>query len=102
MMRRDRSRSTFWRFTMTGWLTLSLSATSWAWLKEVGATTWGLADDTGCNGRTTAVRGRSAGSPPLPEGCGRTAGAPIVRTEPDELISGSRSTSRAVGALAGY
>ena len=36
MMRRERSRSTFWRFTITGWLTLSLSATSCAWLNEVG------------------------------------------------------------------
>src|SRR6187431_854372 len=103
MIRRDRSRSTFCRLTMTGWLTFSLSATSWAWLNEVGATTWGLADDTGWSGRTTAVWGRSAGSPPRPEGCGRTAGAPIVRTEPDEeLISGSRSSSRTGGALAGY
>ena len=56
MMRRDRSRSTFCRLTMTGWFTFSLSATSCAWLKEVGATTWGLADDTGCRGRTAVVR----------------------------------------------
>src|SRR5687767_10325476 len=101
MMRRDRSRSTFWRFTMTGWLTLSLSATSWAWLNDVGATTYGLADDTGWSGRTTAVRGRSDGSIPVADPCGRTAGAPMVRTEPDPLISGSRSSSRVGGAAAG-
>src|SRR5690242_17304078 len=91
MIRRDRSRSTFWRLTITGWLDLSLSATSWAWLNDVGATTWGLAEATGCSGRTTAVRGRAAGSPPSPEGWGRTVGVGlIVRT--DRLpISGSRS-----------
>src|SRR5262245_29600552 len=97
MMRRDRSRSTFCRFTITGWLTLSLSATSWAWLNDVGATTCGLADETGWRGRTTAVRGSSEGSAPPAEAWGRTKGEPMVRTEP-ELISGSRSASRDEGA----
>src|SRR3954469_2588082 len=41
--RRDSSRSTPWRLTMTGWFALNLSATSCALLKVLGETTTGLA-----------------------------------------------------------
>src|SRR5512134_3354992 len=81
MMRRDRSRSTPWRFTITAWLALNLSATSWAWLKDDGATTWGLALADAGTGRTTAARGL-AGSPPLPAAAsGRTDGPASRPTE---------------------
>ena len=39
----DSSLSTPWRFRITGWDALNLSATSWAWLNDFGEITEGLA-----------------------------------------------------------
>src|SRR6476469_3013655 len=60
MSRRDRSRSTPCRLRITGWEFLNLSATSWAWLDDDGATTWGLAEAKAGNGRTADCSCRSA------------------------------------------
>ena len=56
MRRRDRSRSISWRFMITGALPLNVSATSWAWLNDVGMTTCGFAVTGIGSGRTTAPR----------------------------------------------
>src|SRR6478672_13094182 len=71
MSRRERSRSTPCRLRITGWEFLNLSATSWAWLNDDGATTWGLAEAKAGTGRTTLWGfGRST---PDGDGSGRTA-----------------------------
>src|SRR5215207_5445209 len=70
--RRDSSRSTPWRFRITGWEALNLSATSCAWLNDFGEITEGLAwADTA---RTTDFDlGGGGATSPRDEGRVRTA-----------------------------
>ena len=48
---------------ITGALPLKVSATSWAWLNDVGMTTWGFAVTGIGSGRTTAPRPRRPAPP---------------------------------------
>src|SRR5215213_2619969 len=79
--RRDRSFSTPCRLRMTGWLALKRSATSWAWLNDLGAMTDGFA--FAATGRTTGFGfgGGGGASPRLVGG--------IVRTAVPSLAAGS-------------
>src|SRR4051794_33545353 len=71
--RRDSSRSTPCRLRITGWEALNLSATSWAWLKDFGEITEGLAWADPARPPDFDWGGGGAASPRDAEGRVRTA-----------------------------